>query len=100
MLLHLSEDCNQAELALETAHAAIESSGREAQVHIGRQSVASPSILISAGRGRGRGFGLAAGAPPTVRVRKRPAQKSGMPGPSGLLRLDPEPDQESFAAEI
>jgi phosphoribosyl 1,2-cyclic phosphodiesterase len=100
VLLHLSEECNQAELALETARAAIETTGREAQVHIARQSLASPSILISAGRGRGRGFGLAAGAPPTARVRKRPAPKSGMPDPSGLLRLDQERDQESLAAEI
>ena len=32
--------------------------GREAQVHVARQAMASPSILLIAGRGRRRGFGL------------------------------------------
>ena len=100
VLLHLSEQCNQPELALEAARDAISGAGREAQVHITRQSLASPSILISAGRGRGRGFGLSAGAPATPRVRKQPARKSGAPAPSGLLRWEADPDQESFAAEM
>jgi phosphoribosyl 1,2-cyclic phosphodiesterase len=100
VLLHLSEQCNQPELALETARAAIQSSGREAQVHVARQTLASPSILLSAGRGRGRGFGLSAGAPATPRARKRSALKNGVPGQSGLLHLEPDADPESLAAEI
>lgn len=98
VLLHLSEQCNQPDLALQAAREALQTAGRDAQVHIARQGLASPSILINAGRGRGRGFGLAAGAPPTPRVRKQPAQKNGTPGPSGLLRWDL--DQEGVAAEI
>jgi phosphoribosyl 1,2-cyclic phosphodiesterase len=100
VLLHLSEQCNQPELALETARNAISAASREAQVHVARQTLASPSILLSAGRGRRRGFGLSAGAPHTPRVRKQPARKSGTPGSSGLLRWDPDPDQERLAAEM
>ncbi len=100
VLLHLSDQCNQPELAMETARAAIQTSGREAQVHLARQTLASPSILLSAGRGRGRGFGLSAGAPAVPRVKKRPAQKCGTSGSPGLLPLEGDPDQETLAAEI
>ncbi len=100
VLLHLSEQCNEPELAIEAARDVISGAGRQAQVHVARQSLASPSILLSAGRGRGRGFGLSAGAPPTTRVRKQSAHKSGAPAPSGLLRWDSDPDPESFAAEM
>jgi phosphoribosyl 1,2-cyclic phosphodiesterase len=98
VLLHLSEHCNQDDLALQAARDALLAAGREAQVHVARQALASPSILLSAGRGRGRGFGHTAGAPPTARVRKQPAQKSGTPPPAGLLRWDL--DQDDIAAEI
>ena len=53
VLLHLSEQCNQPELALQAARDALQAAGREAQVHVARQTLASPSILLSAGRGRG-----------------------------------------------
>ena len=99
VLLHLSEECNQPELALEAARLAIREAGREAQVHIARQTLASPSILLSAARGRGRGFGLTAGAPHTPRLRKQPAQKSRVPDSSGLLRLGMESDEESLSVE-
>jgi hypothetical protein len=99
VLLHLSEQCNQPELALRAARDTLEAAGSDAQVHIGRQTLASPSILLSSGRGRRRGFGHAAGAPQGPRVRKKqPAQKSGPPPPAGLLRFSP--DQDDFATEI
>jgi phosphoribosyl 1,2-cyclic phosphodiesterase len=97
VLLHLSEQCNHPDLAMEAAQLALESAGRDAQVHIARQTHASPSILLSAGKGRGRGFGHSAGAPPTPRVRKQPAQQSGTPPPAGLLRWGL--DQDDVAAE-
>jgi phosphoribosyl 1,2-cyclic phosphodiesterase len=98
VLLHLSDQCNQPELALQAARDTLEAAGREAQVHVARQTIASPSILLSAGRGRTRGFGHAAGAPPSRRVRKQPAQKSGAGPHAGLLRWDP--DQDDIATEI
>jgi phosphoribosyl 1,2-cyclic phosphodiesterase len=97
VLLHLSEQCNQPDLALQAAREAIQNAGRSAEVHVARQAVASPSILISAGRGRGRGFGLAAGAPPVPRARKQPPRRSGTPDSSGLLPWDL--DQDGIAAE-
>ena len=97
VLLHLSEQCNQPDLALQAARDGLLAAGREAQVHLARQTLASPSILLSAGRGRGRGFGHTAGRHPRPEL-KQPAQKSGTPPPAGLLRWDP--DQDDVAAEI
>jgi phosphoribosyl 1,2-cyclic phosphodiesterase len=99
VLLHLSEQCNRPELAMHVAREKLQSLGREAQVHIARQAIASPSILLSAGRGRDRGFGHTAGAPPSRRVRKQPAQKGGIGPHSGLLRWDADQDDD-VATEI
>ena len=92
VLLHLSDECNQPELALQAARTMLEAAGREAQVHVGRQTLASPSILLSAGRGRARGFGHTAGAPPGRRLKKQPAQNCGPAPHSGLLRWDRDED--------
>jgi phosphoribosyl 1,2-cyclic phosphodiesterase len=97
VLLHLSEQCNQPELALQAARETLAAAGREAQVHIARQAIASPSILLSAGRGRTRGFGHTAGAPPGRRVKKQPAQNCGPAPHSGLLRWGL--DQDDVATE-
>jgi ribonuclease BN (tRNA processing enzyme) len=52
VLLHLSEQCNRPELALEEARAAIRASGRRIQVLAARQSPAHPNIWIEPGRRR------------------------------------------------
>jgi phosphoribosyl 1,2-cyclic phosphodiesterase len=98
VLLHLSDQCNQPELALQAARETLKAAGREAQVHVAQQMIASPSILLSAGRGRNRGFGHTAGAPPGRRVRKQPAQKGGPAPHSGFLRWDA--DEDDVATEI
>jgi phosphoribosyl 1,2-cyclic phosphodiesterase len=98
VLLHLSEQCNRPELALQAALETLEAAGRDAQVHIARHAIASPSILLSAGRGRDRGLGHTAGAPPNRRVRKQSAQKRGTGPHPGLLRWDA--DEDDAATEI
>jgi phosphoribosyl 1,2-cyclic phosphodiesterase len=50
VLLHLSEQCNQPELALQVARDAIRSTGRRVRVHAAQQCPASPNLWIAGGR--------------------------------------------------
>jgi phosphoribosyl 1,2-cyclic phosphodiesterase len=46
VLLHLSEQCNRPELALEAAQGAVRASGRRAEVLVGQQHTASPDLRL------------------------------------------------------
>jgi phosphoribosyl 1,2-cyclic phosphodiesterase len=46
VLLHLSQQCNLPELALESAREAIRSTSSRIIVHAGEQAVASPNIVV------------------------------------------------------
>ena len=47
VLLHLSEQCNQPELAIQAAGAAIRAAGRRALIHAARQSPAFPNLWVT-----------------------------------------------------
>jgi phosphoribosyl 1,2-cyclic phosphodiesterase len=47
VLLHLSQQCNRPDLALQAARSAIRGSGRRVIVHAAEQSIASPNILVT-----------------------------------------------------
>ena len=83
VLLHLSQQCNRPNLALEAARAAIRGAGRRASVHAARQATAHPDLLVTAGRRRSvaaAGRPRVAGRSPTpdFRFPEDPA-----PGPAG-----------------
>jgi phosphoribosyl 1,2-cyclic phosphodiesterase len=50
VLLHMSEQCNRPDLALEAAHAAVRASGRRAEVMVGQQHTASPDLRLPQAR--------------------------------------------------
>jgi phosphoribosyl 1,2-cyclic phosphodiesterase len=50
VLLHLSEQCNQPDLAIETARNALGSSGRRVDVHAAQQGHSHPNLWIVPGR--------------------------------------------------
>ncbi len=87
VLLHLSEQCNQPELALKVAREAVRTAGRTVKVHAARQSPAFPNLWIGAGRRPARPDGVtrrpSGGA--------RPRGDSAAAAPS-LLRWDLELD--------
>jgi phosphoribosyl 1,2-cyclic phosphodiesterase len=47
VLLHLSEQCNAPELAIQVAAAAVQAAGRRAKVHAARQSPAFPNLWVA-----------------------------------------------------
>ncbi len=50
VLLHLSEQCNRPNLAIERARGAVRASGRRVAVHAARQGQPFPNLLVRAGR--------------------------------------------------
>ena len=88
VLLHLSEQCNQPELALGAAREALRASGRQADVHAARQCPAFPNLWIEPYRGGAR----PAGATRPARARKQPAQDGAPVVATGLLRWDSDED--------
>jgi phosphoribosyl 1,2-cyclic phosphodiesterase len=96
VLLHLSEQCNQPELAIRAAREAIrvdgwapgagqgttEGRGHHPKVHAARQSPAYPNLWINPSR-----------TPPT-RPRKRPVAFPALPGLPCLIRWDRDHDQD------
>lgn len=61
VLLHLSEQCNHPDLALDTARRTLREHGRRSAVHVARQDLASPVLMVKpATRPRARAAALAA----------------------------------------
>jgi phosphoribosyl 1,2-cyclic phosphodiesterase len=50
VLLHLSQQCNQPELAIEAAQSAVRHAGRRVNVHAAQQSPAHPNLWVRPGR--------------------------------------------------
>jgi phosphoribosyl 1,2-cyclic phosphodiesterase len=96
VLLHLSEQCNQPELAVEAARAALGASSRQVAVHAARQSPPHPNLWIIPGR---RSFRPAGPQPAAVRP-GRPASPSmtartgGTPVLAGLFDRDRDQDAD------
>jgi phosphoribosyl 1,2-cyclic phosphodiesterase len=80
VLLHLSEDCNEPELALQTARAAIEPLARNVEVHAARQNPAHPNLLIGPGRPAARKSGGAS--------RRRRSQRPPAEAEASLAQID------------
>jgi phosphoribosyl 1,2-cyclic phosphodiesterase len=92
VLLHLSEQCNQPELAVQTAVGALRAAGRQADVHAARQSPAFPNLWIEPHRGRPRAASRSAATARAARARKQPAQGDGSVVATGFLHWESDQD--------
>jgi phosphoribosyl 1,2-cyclic phosphodiesterase len=91
VLLHLSEQCNEPELALEVAREAIEEVGRDIAVHAARQNPAHPNIWVEpARRTKPRARAGAAAEPGRSRRPSAKAEHSA----SSMSLFDRGPDRE------
>ncbi len=88
VLLHLSEQCNQPDLALRAAQGALSAAGRQADVHAARQCPAFPNLCVAPSPKSMRTAGAQAPAPRIARAGKRLEKSSGSQGGTGLLRWD------------
>jgi phosphoribosyl 1,2-cyclic phosphodiesterase len=84
VLLHISEQCNQPELALEAAREVLRTAGTRADIHAARQCAAFPNLWIEPSRARSR---------PARRTRgerggKSPAQTEVASALLGLFRSE------------
>jgi len=92
VLLHLSEECNEPELAVQVARDAIEPLSRHVEVHAARQNPAHPNLWIGPCRRPSRPAAISAAGGRSARP-KRPA--SGGERSLGLMDLfrgDSDPD--------
>jgi phosphoribosyl 1,2-cyclic phosphodiesterase len=90
VLLHLSEQCNQPELAVQVAGDAIQAAGRRAEVHAARQSPAFPNLRVGPGALRGRILTSSNGGPNAPLARNGAIARNGSPNATGLLFRDCE----------
>jgi phosphoribosyl 1,2-cyclic phosphodiesterase len=91
VLLHLSEQCNQTDLALETARNALGDAGRQVVVHAAQQSPAHPNLWISPAR---RSSCATAGLRrPAARLRRAGTESS--PVPAGWFDWDRDRDEDT-----
>ena len=113
VLLHLSEQCNQPDLAIRAAREAIQRERHHPEIHAARQSPAHPNLWINPGERSPRSLRFDAslgaaverqGQPAQARVsaergvrrsrrRKRPVDAPGLPGFTALIPWDGELDQ-------
>jgi phosphoribosyl 1,2-cyclic phosphodiesterase len=94
VLLHLSQQCNQPDLALEAARGALRAAGRRGVVHAARQNPVHPNLWIQPARRTGGAERPRTGAralrPPATPARS--AGFAGRPGLFGLIGWDRDPD--------
>jgi phosphoribosyl 1,2-cyclic phosphodiesterase len=88
VLLHLSEQCNQPELAVQVAGEAIEAAGSRAQIHAARQSPAFPNLMVGPGASRGHVNTFHGRRAELTRANNGPALRSGPRSAPGLLFVD------------
>jgi phosphoribosyl 1,2-cyclic phosphodiesterase len=92
VLLHLSEQCNQPELAIQAAGDAIQAAGRRSIVHAARQSPAFPNLWVTPRFTRPRDP-TGAGAESTLTTTKKVSSSNGSSRCyTGLLFGDSEQD--------
>jgi phosphoribosyl 1,2-cyclic phosphodiesterase len=100
VLLHLSEQCNRADLAIETARAALGAASRQVAVHAALQSPAHPNLWITPGRRSFRTVGRPHGAVGLHRpaTPSRAARSGGTPVLAGLFDRDRDQDEDTVGA--
>jgi hypothetical protein len=91
VLLHLSEQCNQPELAVQAAKNALRAAGRKADVHAARQCPAFPNLLVTPGRRSIRVASVSTASRPAL-PSEPPVHNGATRAQPGLLRWDPEDD--------
>jgi hypothetical protein len=92
VLLHLSQQCNRPQLALEAARSVLAASGRRAAVHAAKQTPSYPNLWIAARRSHVRAGGLASsGSGPRV-PGKTPLHRGGASDQTGLTFRDLDED--------
>ncbi len=91
VLLHLSEECNEPELAVQAARDAIEPLARHVEVHAARQNPAHPNLWIGPARRPARPAAVAAGGGRLPRPRRPPSDGEPALGLMDLFRGDSEP---------
>jgi phosphoribosyl 1,2-cyclic phosphodiesterase len=91
VLLHLSEQCNQPDLAIRAAQDALRTAGRRSQVHAAGQSLAFPSLQIAPSRPRTRAGLRAPETPMSGRPAEQPAPDSSR-DVAGHFGWDSDPD--------
>ncbi len=92
VLLHLSEDCNEPELAAQVARDAIEPLARHVEVHAVRQNPAHPNLWIGPARRTARTAAVAATGGRATRPRRPRSDGETALGLMDLFRGDSEPD--------
>jgi hypothetical protein len=85
VLLHLSEQCNQPELAIRAAGDVIRAAGRRSIVHAARQSPAFPNLWVTPRFTRPRDPALAAAERSPAPTKKVSSSNSGSQCYTGLL---------------
>jgi len=85
VLLHLSEQCNEPELAIRVATDAIHAAGRRARVHAARQSPAFPNLWVGPSASRARANMLDDPEPKLARAITEPAIRSAAQSTTGFL---------------
>jgi phosphoribosyl 1,2-cyclic phosphodiesterase len=92
VLLHLSQQCNHPELALEVARAALRALGRRVVVHAARQRPAHPNLWIIPGRRTAHAPGRGARSLPPPSAPKVAAAEIRTWALTGLIGCESEPD--------
>jgi len=91
VLLHLSEQCNQPDLAVRAAQDALRAAGRQADIHAARQCPAFPNLWVAPSRKPIRTPGAAL-PPRPARASKQTVHSGGSQGDTGLLPWDSDQD--------
>ena len=91
VLLHLSQQCNQPDLAIRAARDALDTAGRKSKVHAAEQGLAFPSLRVAPSRARPPAGAPAPETPRPTRPWSRPASESSR-DVAGHFGWDSDPD--------
>jgi phosphoribosyl 1,2-cyclic phosphodiesterase len=94
VLLHLSEQCNQPDLAISAAREAIRVDGHRPEIHAARQSPAHPNLWIDPSTRPARSPGSDTVGPRPSRPRKLPVESQALPGFPCLTPWAGQPEQD------
>ena len=92
VLLHLSEECNEPELAVQAARDAIEPISSRVVVHAARQSPAHPNLWIGPARRGSRPSAVSANGKPLTRAKRTSSDEAASLGLMDLFGGKPDPD--------
>jgi phosphoribosyl 1,2-cyclic phosphodiesterase len=95
VLLHLSQQCNRPNLAIEAARSAVNAAGRRAVVHAAQQCPAHPNLWVRARRRAGRLVAPRAGSPASTVA---PARPPAPPVLAGLFDVDADAGRDPAGA--